>query len=306
MITGIHLVAPGDDLESKLCPNHLFKRTFSGVSYSFTKKKTTGKKKNKSTISTVQVRQNPISGSHFADSVKLCAVQRKKSFLDTYIGVGKGKNLSCGDSLVPCSKEASQTICVDPADYESECPITDVKIVLNEDYDAEQLKGYTKAEISGGGDDLTWALYYSKSYPGLPISTFRLTQNVPCSVDKTYITTDSKNIEKSKWISNDKFSLKCAAHDIDSEIQKSFRTLSTDVSVNEYEFLQKTGIIKAIDKLEKLPGGLTDFGKARAKNDLILWQRPLSPCRSSCDSINSLADFNLKVKEILASKQQIA
>ena len=98
-------------------------------------------------------------------------MRRYKSWAELYAGVGFGQGLSCDLGYIPCSKDALQTICVKPANYEADCPITDVRIFLNENYNAELFKEYTKAEISGS-NDLSWGLYYSKNYASLPVSTF--------------------------------------------------------------------------------------------------------------------------------------
>ena len=62
---------------------------------------------------------------------------------------------------MPCSKGAEQTICVKPEALDTECPITDVLLVLKENVDTTNLKDYTLAKISPN-QSLSWSLYYSK------------------------------------------------------------------------------------------------------------------------------------------------
>ena len=52
------------------------------------------------------------------------------------------------------------TICVKTENMSTECPITDIKLVLKEDYDAESYPGYSVAEAPS---DLDWHLLVSRT-----------------------------------------------------------------------------------------------------------------------------------------------
>lgn len=60
-----------------------------------------------------------------------------------------------------------------PEKVETDCPITDVRLVYDKDFDAQEFKDYKKAKIESD-KDISWGLYYSYKYPNLPIGRFEL------------------------------------------------------------------------------------------------------------------------------------
>ena len=197
-----------------------------------------------------------LKSQSFVDDVKICTVRRYKSWADAYVGIGLGTAHSCGVGYIPCSETAKQTFCVRPADYETDCPITDMRLVWNKDYDAEALKGYKKAEVSGS-DDLTWGLYYSKNTASLPVSTFKLTHKPPCSLTSAFLS-DPGQESANQWMTRDRYASKCTYGEIDSRMQESYRTMGSDFTLNELDLLTKLGAIEKTAALKKPPGGFQE------------------------------------------------
>lgn len=114
--------------------------------------------------------------------------------------------------MIPCSEDAAETICVAPDTIERECPVTDVKIINKSDFDKELYKEYTRAEVNSG-DDLSWMLLYSKTFASLPISRFELTEEAPCTLDDTFVRSQSSN--QNLNFAKDKFATKCPIAPLD-------------------------------------------------------------------------------------------
>ena len=90
----------------------------------------------------------PITGSFFKDQMTICLMKGTQSWSDAFASTGKSsETANCAEGLVACAEGAKQTICVSPDKVETECPITDVRLVYDRDFDAEQLKDYKKAEV---------------------------------------------------------------------------------------------------------------------------------------------------------------
>ena len=122
----------------------------------------------------------------------------------------------CEADFVACMDEiVDQTICVARADLETQCPITDVKIINKADYKKELYIDYTEAEVHSG-EHLSWQLLYSKTYAGLPIERFDLTQERPCSLDSTF-QVPANQIEN-RYNVRDKIATHCHYDHLDSLI----------------------------------------------------------------------------------------
>lgn len=103
----------------------------------------------------------------------LCLKRSTKSWAEAYTGAGQAEgNTKCAEGLVPCSAQALQTICVDPAKAGDECPITGVTLVLNKDIKPEDFKGYQRAKIIDDGKTVDWTIAYSQKIGNLPMSRF--------------------------------------------------------------------------------------------------------------------------------------
>ena len=104
----------------------------------------------------------------------VCLKRSSKSWADAFTGAGKAEgNTKCAEGLVPCASEALQTICVDPLKADDECPITDVRLILNEDISQEDLTGYRRAKITDDEETTDgWTLVYSQKKANLPMSRF--------------------------------------------------------------------------------------------------------------------------------------
>ena len=170
-----------------------------------------------------------------------------------------------------------------------------MRLVWNKDYDAEALKGYKKAEVSGS-DDLTWGLYYSKNTASLPVTTFKFTHKPPCSLTDTLLS-DPGQESANKWMSRDKYAPKCPYEEIESRMQESYRAIGSDFTINELDLLTKLSAIGKTADLKKPPvsfqEGFKKYKQAKAKNDLTLWQKPANTWSSSCQAQTSMKDFSI-------------
>ncbi len=248
MITDIYLETGKDVQTKKSCISPLFEFKWGGIYHRFVR--TERKKKQTRTIvedySIAAIKSNDL-----VDDVKACTVKRYNSWAELYEGVGSTGRLSCGASYIPCSETAEQTICVKPADYETDCPITDIRLVWDKDYDAEALKGYKKAQVQGS-DDLTWGLYYSKNTASLPVSSFKFTAQKPCSLTNTFLSDPGKE-SANKWMTRDKYASECTYREFDSQMQKSYRKAGSDFTMNELDLLNKLGAIDKAAALKRKP-----------------------------------------------------
>lgn len=141
MIVGIYLTS-----DSTECEQPAFERTWAGTSrYEYREpmggsRRGKGKEKQRATP--------PITASIFKDEMTICLIRGAQSWSDAFTKTGKSfQNANCADGLVPCAKGAMQTLCVNPEKVETDCPITDVRLVYDKDFNAEQLKDYKKAKI---------------------------------------------------------------------------------------------------------------------------------------------------------------
>ena len=223
----------------KACIAPLFEWKWGGIQHGITEVKKCGKGCKRKVYTDKSI--GGVKSSNFVDDVKICTVRRYKSWADVQQGVGLGAALACGVGYIPCSETAKQTICVRPVDKETDCPITDMRLVWDKDYDAEALKGYKKAKVSGS-DDLTWGLYYSKNTANLPISTVKLTQKKPCSLTNTYLSNPGQE-SANQWMSKDRYASTCSYKEVDSRMQESYRTMGSDLTLNELDLLTKTGAL---------------------------------------------------------------
>jgi hypothetical protein len=83
------------------------------------------------------------------------------SWLESFAKNVKSKGEDCDAGLIPCAEGAAQTFCVLPEEAATKCPITDVRLVKNSDFDAQKLVDYERAEIRPEVN-LDWGLYYSR------------------------------------------------------------------------------------------------------------------------------------------------
>ena len=83
-------------------------------------------------------------------------------------------------------------------------------------------------------------------------------------MDNTFQTLSGLTDKVNRWIGQDKYSPECTIKDIDSEMQKSYRPLGSEIGVTELEFQERTGIIKKLEKLTDRPKGFDGYKKAKA------------------------------------------
>ena len=182
------------------CDDPAFKRTWGGLTQE----------------SRMKDKIKPITGSFFKDDVLICLERGASSWTDTFVSKSKDGGFQCQADLVACLDErVDQTVCVARADLETLCPITNVKIINKADYKKELYMDYTEAEVHSG-EHLSWQLLYSRTYAGLPIERFDLTQERPCSLDSTFQVKE-KPIFQFGWI-QDKFDTHCHYDRLDSLI----------------------------------------------------------------------------------------
>lgn len=131
------------------------------------------------------------TGSFFKNDVLICLERGTASWTDTFVTRGADGRFECQADFVPCvGTGLDQTVCVAQEDLQKLCPITDVKVINKADYKKELYPDYTEAEVRSGEQHLSWQLLYSRTYVGLPIERFDLTQERPCSLDSTFQVSD--------------------------------------------------------------------------------------------------------------------
>ena len=74
-------------------------------------------------------------------------------------------------------------MCVTESQIGKACPITDVKIVKRQDYNAESYTNYSIAEAPTG---LSWLLLFSRDSSNMPLSRLELTEERPCTLENTF------------------------------------------------------------------------------------------------------------------------
>ncbi len=106
MITDIFLESTKDEKDKqKTCTEPLFEKRWAGIktyTYETLEKDSDGK----IVTTKAEAKVGPMSGNHFADDVSICSVRGKKSWAESYNGVGAGQALFCEEGFIPCSEQA--------------------------------------------------------------------------------------------------------------------------------------------------------------------------------------------------------
>lgn len=98
------------------------------------------------------------------------------------------------------------TICVKTDYLSTACPITDIKLILKEDYDPASFPGYSIAEAPR---DINWYLLVSRTEAQkLPLTTFHLSEFEPCSLDNSFVS-DNVRSENLAGRTRDPYYKKC-------------------------------------------------------------------------------------------------
>lgn len=139
MITGLYLTH-GD------CEDAAFERTWHGTQEYFLedysgKGSSKRKRKRKKKADAIEA----ITVSTFKDGVSICLKRGELTFSESGVVKNATSGFNCPRGSEPCSKEASVTICLEPLRHETECPITDVKLLQREDYSKELYPLYSVA-----------------------------------------------------------------------------------------------------------------------------------------------------------------
>ena len=90
----------------------------------------------------------------FIDGTAICIERSNQRLLDM-------DREQCPANKVPC-RTTGLSFCVDEG-HEDLCPITDVKLVSQEDYTAASYAGYEVANIIDGVADLDWLLLFTRT-----------------------------------------------------------------------------------------------------------------------------------------------
>ena len=144
----------------------------------------------------------------------------------------------CPNGKIRCNSK-SITTCYSPGE-EDTCPITDVKLVKKEGFSLTNYPGYVLATAP---EALQWYLLYSRTSEHLPVSGFQLTEERPCSLTNAWQVTTTvvdENIidDDIGPITNDPFVFfQCPLQPLESIIEQTYRSASTEVTVNEAELL---------------------------------------------------------------------
>ena len=179
----------------------------------------------------------------------------------------------CPSGTTPCTA-AQITECISPDKHDTECPITDIKLVEASSYVASEHPGYT-AVTSSDFPQLSWRLLTSRKANFLPLARFELTEEEPCVLSGAFKTKTNPLLENIQGRTRDNYVSTCPIIPLETTLEDTFRLASSTVTVNEATWLQETGIIR---KLFETPQTVyDDWEKRKAENELKLWQRSLNP-----------------------------
>ena len=116
----------------------------------------------------------PRTSSIFKDGLRICKVQREEKLSQLAVFMDDKKKIACPERMIPCNSNAKMTICAKSEKLSTDCPITDIKLILKKDYDAENFAGYSIAEAP---KNVNWYLLVSRTAAELlPLTTFHLTE----------------------------------------------------------------------------------------------------------------------------------
>ena len=172
-----------------------------------------------------------VSYHEFKDGTQLCIVPLGKRYKNIAVIRDASGDAKCPSGTTACSP-ASVTECVSPDKHDTECPITDIKLVDTSSYVASQHPDYT-AVTATDFPQLKWRLLTSRKANFLPLSRFELTEEEPCVLSGAFKIKTNTRLENIPDRTRDIYVNACPIDPLETTMEDTFRLASSSVTVNE-------------------------------------------------------------------------